>query len=111
LTARDKPRIFLCHADEDKPKVEPLYHRLKAAGYHPWLDKFDLLGGQDWWTEIQKIISDPYNLVVVCLSRKSITKRGVLQQELTQALDVLDKMPEGAIYLIPARLEPCDIAV
>jgi hypothetical protein len=72
------------------------------------MDKFDLLPGQDWWVEIQKIINDPYNLVVVCLSNNSITKRGVLQQELTQALDVLGKMPEGAIYLIPARLEPCD---
>lgn len=109
MTTPNNPRIFLCHADEDKPRVEPLYHHLQAAGYFPWLDKFDLLPGQDWWTEIQKIIGDPYNLVVVCLSKNSTTKRGVVQQEITRALDVLDKMPEGAIYLIPARLEFCDI--
>jgi hypothetical protein len=102
-----KPRIFLCHAKEDKPRVEALYHQLKGAGYHPWLDRYDLLPGQDWWQEIEKIITDPYNLIVVCLSCKSITKRGVVQQEIARALDVLDQMPEDTIYLIPARLEPC----
>jgi formylglycine-generating enzyme required for sulfatase activity len=104
-----KPRIFLCHAKEDKARVIELYQQLKAAGYSPWLDKYDLLPGQDWWTEIEKIISDPYNLVVVCLSKNSTTKRGVVQQEIAGALDVLKKMPEDTIYLIPARLEPCQV--
>jgi hypothetical protein len=62
-----KPRIFLCHAHEDKPRVRELYAQLKAAGYYPWLDEEDLLPGQKWRTEIKKIITDPYNLVVVCL--------------------------------------------
>jgi hypothetical protein len=68
-----------------------------------------LLGGLDWWTEIEKIISDPYNLVVVCLSCNSVTKRGVVQREIARALDVLEQMPEDTIYVIPARLEPCDV--
>jgi len=105
----DKPRIFLCHAHEDKPRVIELYHQLTEAGYSPWLDKYDLLGGLDWWTEIEKIISDPYNLVVVCLSCNSVTKRGVVQQEIARALDVLEQMPEDTIYAIPVRLEPCDV--
>jgi formylglycine-generating enzyme required for sulfatase activity len=105
----NEPRIFLCHASEDKPRVAELYHQLKQAGYHPWLDKEDLLPGQSWKREIRKIISDPYNIVVVCLSCKSTTKRGVVQGEIRWALDVLDRMPEGNIYLIPARLEPCQV--
>jgi len=109
MTNQAKPRIFLCHAKEDKPLVIKLYHQLRDAGYHPWLDKYDLLVGQDWWTEIEKIISDPYNLVVVCLSNNSTTKRGVVQREITRALDVLDEMPEDTIYLMPARLEKCDV--
>jgi formylglycine-generating enzyme required for sulfatase activity len=102
-----KPRIFLCHAEEDKPQVKELYRQLKEAGYHPWLDEYDLLPGQDWWQEIERIITDPYNLIVVCLSCQSITKRGVVQQEIARALDILGRMPEDTIYLIPARLEPC----
>ena len=104
-----KPRIFLCHAKEDKPRVRELYHQLKQAGYHPWLDKEDLLPGQDWRHEIEKIIRDPYNIVVVCLSCNSVTKWGVVQQEIKWALDVLDQTPEGTIYLIPARLEDCQV--
>jgi formylglycine-generating enzyme required for sulfatase activity len=104
-----EPRIFLCHASEDKPRVRELYHRLKEAGYHPWLDKEDLLPGQDWRREIEKIIRDRYNIVVVCLSCNSVTKRGVVQQEIKWALDALDQTPEGAIYLIPARLEECQV--
>jgi hypothetical protein len=48
-----RPRIFLCHANEDKPRVRELCQQLKAVGYHPWLDEEDLLPGQDWWTEIE----------------------------------------------------------
>jgi formylglycine-generating enzyme required for sulfatase activity len=104
-----EPRIFLCHAKEDKPCVAELYRQLKQVGYHPWLDKEDLLPGQDWRHEIEKIIRDPYNIVVVCLSCNSVTKRGVVQQEIKWALDVLDQTPEGTIYLIPARLEECQV--
>jgi formylglycine-generating enzyme required for sulfatase activity len=104
---RAQLRIFLCHAAEDKPRVKKLYHDLEHAGYRPWLDKFDLLPGQKWRREIEKIIRDPYNLVLVCLSKNSITKQGVVQQEIQWALDILEQMPEETIYLIPVRLEAC----
>ncbi|ETW92221.1 MAG: hypothetical protein ETSY2_54075 [Candidatus Entotheonella gemina] len=32
-------RIFLCHANEDKPQVESLYDRLCGRGFEPWMDK------------------------------------------------------------------------
>jgi hypothetical protein len=107
VTNQAEPRIFLCHASEDKERVKELYHQLKEAGYHPWLDKYDLLPGQNWGVEIKRVLSDPYNLVVVCLSGNSITKRGVVQREIKWALDVLEETPSGTIYLIPARLEAC----
>jgi hypothetical protein len=109
MTNQAEPRIFLCHVNEDKERVTELYHQLKEAGYHPWLDKYDLLPGQNWRVEIKRILRDPYNLVVVCLSRQSIDKRGAVQAEIKWALDVLEETPSGAIYLIPARLEACEI--
>jgi hypothetical protein len=39
-------KIFLCHANEDKPKVREVYRRLKAEGFEPWLDEEDLLPGR-----------------------------------------------------------------
>ncbi len=104
-----KPRIFLCHASEDKERVKELYHQLKEAGYSPRLDKYDLLPGQNWRVEIRKMLGDHNNLVVVCLSNSSVTKRGTVQREIKWALDLLEEMPEGAIYLIPARLERCQV--
>jgi formylglycine-generating enzyme required for sulfatase activity len=86
-----------------------LYDKLRAAGYHPWLDKHDLLPGQDWRAEIRRIIRDPDTLVVVCLSANSITKRGTVQREIKWALDVREELPPGTIYLIPARLEDCQV--
>jgi formylglycine-generating enzyme required for sulfatase activity len=109
MVLRAQPRIFLCHAKEDKPQVQELYNKLKDAGYHPWLDKFDLLPGQQWRTAIKRIITNLDNLVLVCLSQHSITKRGVVQQEIKWALDILEQMPEEAIYLIPVRLEECQV--
>ena len=106
---RAKPRIFLCHASEDKPRVKELYHLLKEAGYRPWLDKFDLLPGQRWRSAIKKVITNYDNLILVCLSQHSITKRGVIQQEIKWALDILAQIPEEAIYLIPVRLEVCQL--
>lgn len=103
----NEPRIFLCHASDDKAQVRELYHQLKAAGYHPWLDEEDLLPGQNWRAEIRRIITDPNNLVLVCLSSNSVTKRGTVQREIKWALDTLEEMPEDTIYLIPARLEDC----
>ncbi len=87
--------------------MQELYHQLKAAGYWPWLDQEDLLPGQNWRREIERVIRDPHSIIVVCLSTNSTTKRGVIQQEIKWALDILAQMPEDTIYLIPARLEAC----
>jgi hypothetical protein len=47
--------------------------------------------------------------VLACLSTSSIETRGYVQKELRKALDVADEQPEGSIYLIPVRLELCEV--
>ena len=51
---KDKLKVFLCHASENKPIVKDLYDDLVAAGYAPWLDSEVLLPGMDWDLEIKK---------------------------------------------------------
>jgi hypothetical protein len=41
-------RIFLAHARGDEAQVRKLYADLKARGFDPWLDKVDLIPGQNW---------------------------------------------------------------
>ena len=108
-TAERKLRVFLCHASQDKPVVRELYQRLLAEGWiDPWLDEEKLLPGQDWDMEIEKAIKAA-DVVIVCLSGNSVTKEGYIQTEIKRALNISDRKPDGIIYLIPARLEDCEI--
>jgi len=111
MKATDTPqplRVFLCHSSGDKPAVRELYQCLCADGIDAWLDEEKLLPGQDWQLEIPKAVRAS-DVVIVCLSRGSITKAGYVQKEIKFALDVADEQPEGAIFLIPARLEECEV--
>jgi len=101
-------RVFLCHSSSDKPAARALYQRLRADGFVPWLDEEDLLPGQDWNLEIRKAVRAAA-AVIVCLSPASTTKEGYVQKEIAYALDVADEKPEGTIFVIPGRLEPCDV--
>jgi formylglycine-generating enzyme required for sulfatase activity len=101
-------RVFLCHASGDKPAVRDLYRRLRSDGIAPWLAEEDLLPGQDWQLEIPKAVRSS-DAVIICLSSRAITKAGYVQKEIKYALDVADEQPEGAIFLIPVRLEECEV--
>jgi hypothetical protein len=101
-------RVFLCHASDDKPRVRVLYGCLCQASIKPWFDEVDLIPGQDFELEIRKAIRNS-DAILVCLTRHSITKRGYVQKEIKYALDVAEEQPEGAIFIIPMRLEECDV--
>ena len=101
-------KVFLCHASGDKPAVRDLYKRLIAEGVDAWLDQEKLLPGQNWRVEIPRAVREA-DVVVICLSNKSITKEGYIQKEIKFALDSADEKPEGTIFLIPARLEECPV--
>ena len=101
-------KVFLCHSKEDKPKVRELYRQLVADGFDAWLDEENLLPGQDWDLEIRKAVRES-DVVVICLSNRSVTKTGYVQREIRFALDIADEQPEGAIFLIPAKLEECQV--
>lgn len=102
-------RVFLCHSSGDKAKVRDLYNHLKRENnITPWLDEKDILPGQDWDFEIDKAIRES-DAVIVCCSRHSVNKEGYVQKEITRALNIADEKPEGTIFIIPIRLEECDV--
>jgi len=101
-------RVFLCHANEDKPKVRELYRRLRADGIDVWFDEKSLLPGQDWRVEIPKAVRES-DVVIVCMSSVSARKEGFVQAEINFALDKALEKPPGTIYIIPAKLEECDV--
>jgi hypothetical protein len=109
IQADEKRRlsVFLCHSSEDKQAVRDLYKHLTQDGIAPWLDEKNLLPGQDWGQEIKKAVRTS-DVVAVCISR-SIGKKGFLQKEIREVLDVADQQPEGTIFVIPIKLEECDV--
>jgi hypothetical protein len=105
---RPKLRVFMCHSSGDKDVVHNLYDSLKSDGFEAWLDRENILPGQEWDSEIRKAVRTS-DVVVVCLSKSSITKEGYVQKEIKLALDVDEEKPEGTIFVIPARLEDCQV--
>jgi glutathione S-transferase len=99
-------RVFLAHAQQDLPAVREWYERLRADGVPAWLGDRDLRPGEDWDHVVRRVIADS-SAFVPFLSAASISKRGYVQKEIVRALDVAERQPEGAVFLIPARLEPC----
>jgi formylglycine-generating enzyme required for sulfatase activity len=82
--------------------------RLQQDGFDPWLDEERLLPGHDWQHEIATAVSES-EVVIVCLSKTSVSKAGYVQKELRNVLDVAEYQPEGAIFVIPVRLEDCPV--
>ncbi len=103
-----RAQIFLSYGREDREKVESLYRKLSEAGFKPWMDPKDLLPGEKWDTAIQEAIQRS-DFFLVCLSAYSIDKKGWFQKEIQLALDVWQEKADRAIYLIPVRLEDCEV--
>jgi formylglycine-generating enzyme required for sulfatase activity len=101
-------RVFLCHASQDKPVVWKLYRYLKQRGVKPWLDQADLLPGENWEVEIPNALLSS-DVILVCLSKNSVDKEGYVQKEISFALDKALEKPEGTIFVIPVKLEECEL--
>jgi hypothetical protein len=103
-------RVFICHASEDKVRMQQLCKNLRDDGFEPWLDDEHLLPGQDWELEINAAVRQS-DAILVCLSSFSVEKVGFVQKELKRILDYAEYQPEGRIFVIPVRLEPCPVPV
>ena len=99
-------RVFLSYVQEDSPIVTELYRELANAGLHPWMDRHELLPGQNWRRAIERAIrlSDFY---IPCFSKASITKRGTFHRELRYALRCSEEFPLDDTFVVPVRLDDC----
>jgi hypothetical protein len=105
---RASPRIFLCHAKEDATRIEELYFALGKAGLDPWYDKKKLSVGDHWETEIMQAI-ERSDFFAACLSITAVKKTGYIQKEIRTAVREYQRRPQGIAYLLPIRLEECEL--
>ncbi len=101
-------RIFLLHARSDQQVVRRLYRRLVKEGASVWLDQERLLPGQDWVYEIHRAIHN-CDVVIACLSKQFNKQGGYRHEELRIALERANSSDADGIFIVPARLEPCDL--
>ncbi|MFM8369217.1 MAG: toll/interleukin-1 receptor domain-containing protein [Chloroflexota bacterium] len=88
--------------------TQELHAYLLVQGTDPWLDTKNLLPGQDWKMEIDKAL-DEIDLILLCLWKTSVTREGYVQKEMRLAMDRALEIPQGEIFLIPARFEEVDL--
>jgi len=99
--------VFFSYAREDQVSVQKISDKLWEDGYLTWLDKKDLLPGDDWEIRIEEGI-ERADYVLVFLSPSSISKTGYVQKEFKYALEQQELRPSGKRFIIPILLEPCD---
>jgi hypothetical protein len=105
---RRPTRVFINYAHEDIQSALKLYEQLKATdGISPWFDKESILPGMKWRPAIKKAIRES-DFFLALLSTNSTTKKGYVQTEMKQALEIWDQFPEDKAYLIPVRLNLCE---
>jgi len=99
--------VFISYAKEDSTAARKLVEAVECLRFfRVWFDEKCLLPGENWKQEIAKAISTS-DLFIALMSRNSVNKRGVVQKELRQAIEVLATLPPNKIYLIPVRIDDC----
>lgn len=106
---KDRPlQVFINYVASDLSVVTDLYNSLKYTGVDFWFDRVSLLPGQKWREEISKAIRKS-DVMLVCLSKKAVNKNGHVQKEIAFALDKAKEKSAGNMYIIPVRIEKCNI--
>ena len=107
-TQAASPSVFLCYAREDFERAYALYTLFNNLGLRPWLDKYDIRGGELWPVAIEKAVRGA-DFFIASFSKASVKKSGFVQREYRLALDILMERPAGSIFVIPVRLDDCEI--
>jgi hypothetical protein len=102
------PQIFVSYAREDYDAALKIYKHLESRGTRPFMDKLDLVGGEKWEQALIRAVRKS-DFFLFCASKQSVNKRGAIQREIKEALDVWKEKLEDDIFFIPVRLEPCDV--
>ena len=74
---------------------------------HGWIRK-NCWPGQNWEHEIRKAILKS-DVVIACLSKGFNKQKGFRHEELKIALEKANLIPEDETFIIPVRLEICDM--
>jgi hypothetical protein len=101
-------KVFISYASEDFSFAVELYNYLLNSTFTPWLDKKSLLPGQNWDFQIKKALREAHYIVIL-LSKHSVQKRGYVQGEFKTVLTYCEEKLDDDIYLIPVKINKCEV--
>lgn len=101
---------FISYVREDSERIDKLCKMLTAASIPHWRDRADLGPGDMWKSKIKEAISGNSLAFLACFSANSIAKdKSYQNEEITLAVEEFRQRPPGRSWLIPVRLDNCDI--
>lgn len=102
------PKVFVCHAREDKERfVRDFATKLRAKGIDAWVDEWEMLPGDRLVDKIFEEGIKNAQAVIVVLSKYSVDKPWV-REELNASM--VKRINEGS-KLIPVIIDDCQVPV
>lgn len=95
------PTVFLSYSRSDAQVVERIARDLRSQGVDLWMDRQDLVAGEEWLPQIEKAISRA-DFMLVFISKTSLNSKWV-QREYQAAFE--SQARTGGTRLIPVLLE------
>ena len=101
---------FISYVREDSAEVDALQKTLEEAGIPVWRDTSSLWPGENWSAKIRTAINSDALVFIACFSTRSAARqRSYQNEELALAIDELRQRRPDDPWLIPVRLDDCDV--
>jgi hypothetical protein len=100
-----RPRVFICHASEDRGVADRLVAFIDRTGAHAWIDRREIRAGDSIVQKIDDGLGGATH-VAVLLSSTSVSKPWVMR-ELSSATSRM--VVDPSVRLIPVLLDDCSI--
>jgi hypothetical protein len=100
----------MSYVREDSAEVDALQKALEEAGIPVWRDTSSLWPGENWKAKIRTAINADALVFIACFSTNSAARqRSYQNEELMLAIDQLRQRRPDDPWLIPVRLDDCDV--
>ena len=104
--------IFISHATPgDNPFATWLASRLAMAGYSVWCDQEKLLGGEDFWKNIEAVIRGEAIKFVLVMSHHAFNDENEIRDGIAKEIalaDIMKKKLKLENFIIPMRIDDVD---
>src|SRR5215469_17048968 len=107
VSSKNNLFVFVSYAEDDTQHADRFYTDLKNAGLIPW-KATSVLPGANRENAISSAINS-CRFFIPLFSSISIEQGGHWQKELKDAIEVSENLPPNKVYIIPVRLDDCQV--